>query len=213
MEPAPTIVADSSTDTARIWDDLHASLRGFVSRRVSSPADVDDLLQQVFLQIHRGLPSLRDDERVHAWIYRTARNVITDHYRRPARRREVPSGGLVELSEATPGGPLPEPVDDEPTALSELAGCLRPLLETLPPADLETIRLVELGGLTQAEAARRAGVSTSGMKSRVQRARRRLKSALDACCRIEIDRRGGVVGFEARDAGGCGGCDPCGGGS
>jgi RNA polymerase sigma-70 factor (ECF subfamily) len=206
-------VADSSADTERIWEELHASLRGFVSRRVTGPADVDDVLQQVFVQIHRGLPSVRDDERVHAWIYRTARNVIADHYRRPARRREVSSGSFAELSEAADAGPLREPGDDEPTALSELAGCLRPLLETLPPADLEAIRLAELGGLTQAEAARQAGVSTSGMKSRVQRARQRLKSAIDACCRIEIDRRGGVVGFEAREGKGCGGCDPRGGGS
>jgi RNA polymerase sigma-70 factor (ECF subfamily) len=172
-------VTDIASHTARLWDDLHASLRSFVSRRIANPADVDDVLQQVFVQVHRGLPSLRDDERVHAWIYRTARHVIVDYYRRPARRREQPSGGLSDFSGET-------------------------------AADVEALTLAELRGLTQAEAARRVGVSTSGMKSRVQRARQRLKSALDACCRFELDRRGGLIAFEAKQADGCGGCDTCG---
>jgi hypothetical protein len=44
-------------------------------------------------------------------------------------------------------------------------------------------------GLTQAEAAKRAGVSVSGMKSRVQRAREQLKAMLLRCCEIDVDRR------------------------
>jgi RNA polymerase sigma-70 factor (ECF subfamily) len=202
-------VTDIASHTARLWDDLHASLRSFVSRRIANPADVDDVLQQVFVQVHRGLPSLRDDERVHAWIYRTARHVIVDYYRRPARRREQPSGGLSDFSGETAAEPQ-SAGEDESSALRELAGCLRPLLETLPAADVEALTLAELRGLTQAEAARRVGVSTSGMKSRVQRARQRLKSALDACCRFELDRRGGLIAFEAKQADGCGGCDTCG---
>jgi RNA polymerase sigma-70 factor, ECF subfamily len=199
-------VTESAIHTARVWEDLHASLRGFVSRRMANPADVDDVLQQVFVQVHRGLASLRDEDRVHAWIYRTARNVIADHYRRPAQRREVPSGGLAELSAAA-GSERPQPsADEERSALSELAGCLRPLLETLPPADLQAITLVEIQGVTQAEAARRLGLSVSGMKSRVQRARQRLRGLVDACCRIELDRRGGIVDYETRAAAGCGGC-------
>jgi hypothetical protein len=57
--------------------------------------------------------------------------------------------------------------------------------------------------MTQAEAAGHLGLSVSGTKSRVQRARLHLRSALDDCCRIALDRRGGVLGYE-----GCG--DQCG---
>ena len=50
---------------------------------------------------------------------------------------------------------------------------------------------MELEGLTQQTAAKRMGLSLSGMKSRVQRGRARLKQMLDDCCLIELDRRGG----------------------
>jgi RNA polymerase sigma-70 factor (ECF subfamily) len=64
---------------------------------------------------------------------------------------------------------------------------------------------VELDGLTQQAAAKRMGISLSGMKSRVQRGRTQLKQRLDECCVIELDRRGGVREFEVRNTG----WDPC----
>jgi RNA polymerase sigma-70 factor (ECF subfamily) len=64
-------------------------------------------------------------------------------------------------------------------------------------------------GITQAEAARRLGLSVSGMKSRVQRARARLRAVVDACCRVELDRRGGVVAYEPRGRA-CGASRKCG---
>lgn len=189
----------------QLWTDLSAGLRAFVGRRVRNPADVDDIVQRVFLSVHRGLPSLRDAERVHAWIYRTARNAITDHYRSPVRRREVSVGGEADLAEAAGDrhGPAEE---NEQSAASELAGCLQPLMRSLPPADVEALRLTELEGVTQTEGAARLGLSVSGMKSRVQRARRRLRETLELCCRVEIDRRGSVREYERRREDGCGPC-------
>jgi hypothetical protein len=49
--------------------------------------------------------------------------------------------------------------------------------------------MADLEGVTQAEAARRAGVSVSGMKSRVQRARQQLRTIVEECCRVDLDRR------------------------
>jgi RNA polymerase sigma-70 factor, ECF subfamily len=60
------------------------------------------------------------------------------------------------------------------------------------------VALTELDGVTQAEAAARLGLSTSGMKSRVQRARAQLKDLLADCCEIELDRRGGVTAYRPR---------------
>ena len=82
--------------------------------------------------------------------------------------------------------------------MQELSACLKPLISSLGPADQEALRLVEFEGVTQVEAAERLGLSVSGMKSRVQRARLHLRTALDECCRIALDRRGGIIGYEAR---------------
>jgi len=192
-------------NTERVWSDLHANIRQFVGRRVREPADADDIVQRVFLRVHRALPALRDEEKLHAWIYQTTRRTIADHYRAPAHRREVPAGSAADLAQVEqPAGVMAS--EDEASALRELSGCLAPLVSALKAADQQALELVELGGLTQVEAAARLGLSVSGMKSRVQRARAHLREALDACCRFALDRRGGLVSYEKRT----GGCDSCG---
>jgi RNA polymerase sigma-70 factor (ECF subfamily) len=196
--PAPAVVK-------QIWSDLTAGLRAFVGRRVSNPADVDDIVQRVFLRVHRGLPSLRDSDRLHAWVYQTARNAIVDYYRSPVRRREISVGGDTDVAEAA-GGRYRNLEENDRSAATELAGCLEPLMRSLPLADAEALRLTELEGITQAESASRLGLSVSGMKSRVQRARRRLRATLEACCRVELDRRGSVMDYEPRQKDRCGPC-------
>jgi RNA polymerase sigma-70 factor (ECF subfamily) len=91
---------------------------------------------------------------------------------------------------------------------AELAGCLRPMIDQLSQDYRDAITLVELKGLTQQAAAKQMGISLSGMKSRVQRGRARLKQMLDDCCLIELDRRGGVVDYRTRRTreSGCNSC-------
>lgn len=197
------------------WEELHGNLRAFIGRRVRNQADVDDLVQRVLLQIVKGLGSLRDAERLHAWVYRAARNVIVDHYRSSATRREMASGGAsafargASADRAAEESAIPAPSDDdEGAALQELAACLMPMLRQLPPAYREAVTLADLEGMNQADAAERAGVSVSGMKSRIQRGRRQLKAILEECCRVDLDRRGAIVGYEPRhpDSCKCGSC-------
>jgi len=191
-----------STDTA--WAELHTNIRGFVARRIRQPADVDDIVQQVFLRVHQTLPTLRDEDKLHAWVYQTTRRIIVDYYRAPAQRREVPAGAALDVVPEERQGDV-QPDEAEEAALHELAACLKPLIGTLAAADQEALRLVEFEGLTQVDAANRLGLSVSGMKSRVQRARLHLQTVLEGCCRIELDRRGGVLAYEGRGEQ-CGSC-------
>jgi RNA polymerase sigma-70 factor, ECF subfamily len=188
------------------WQELHGNLRAFIGRRVRNQADVDDLVQRVLLQLVKGLGSLRDAERLHAWVYRTARNVIVDHYRSAAARRELASDDAEDLA---PADAPDVSLDDESVALQELATCLTPMLRQLQPAYREAVTLTDLEGITQAEAAERVGVSLSGMKSRVQRGRRQLKEVLEACCRVDLDNRGTIVGYEPREPDSCTRCGSC----
>ena len=186
---------DVSLSTEGVWSELRANIRGFVGRRVRQPADVDDIVQRVFLQVHRALPTLRDSDRLHAWVYQTTRRAIADYYRAPSHTREVPAGAAVDLAPQ-----VADAADDyaDGSALQELSACLKPLINSLGPADQQALQLVEFDGVTQVEAAERLGLSVSGMKSRVQRARLHLRTALDECCRIALDRRGGIISYEAR---------------
>lgn len=129
-----------------------------------------------------------------------------DHYRATASRREAPAADAWPAGHEEPDtAALPE---DDTAAFGELAACLTPMLDRLEPAYREAVVLADLQGVTQVDAAARAGISVSGMKSRVQRGRRRLRAALEACCRVHLDRRGGVIDYEPRRDDGCA-CGSC----
>jgi len=167
--------------TEQAWTQFHGGLHRFLLRRVGDADAADDLLQDIFLKVHTQLPDLRDPGRIHAWIYRVARNAVADHFR--ARRD---AGPLSEM--------LPAP-ERERDAVAELAPCIRSLISRLPVVDREALELTELGDLTQAELARQLRISVSGAKSRVQRARARLKAAVLECCQVYLDATGRVTDY------------------
>src|SRR5205085_2318136 len=63
------------------WGELRADLRRFVAARAPA-CDVDDIVQEALVRIHRGVGAVRDQERIGGWVYRVARSAIIDHLRR-----------------------------------------------------------------------------------------------------------------------------------
>jgi RNA polymerase sigma-70 factor, ECF subfamily len=179
-----TATSFSETEVRADWAELRTRLRSFVARRVSSdPSAHDDLVQEILIRIHRSLPRLRESERLDAFAYQVARNAITDHYRKGRREQPVSPESLEDHAVVR------EDEADDPAGegRAELACCLRPLIERLDEGYREALLLTDLGDLSQAEAARRLGLSAPGMRSRVQRARSRVHEALAACCGVELD--------------------------
>ena len=167
-----------------IWESFASQLRGFIRSRIRDHAAAEDILQEVFVKIHRKLPTLRAGERLEAWVWRITRNALADHFRR-----------------ARPDEPLPEELTTTPdgrASMPDLSPCVRRFVGELPPRYREALVLTEWQGLTQEQMAQRLGLSLSGAKSRVQRARGQLKELLLDCCRLELDRRGNVVEMEPR---------------
>lgn len=193
-------MASDRPDTAveSSWRDMHDPLLRFIIRRVPDRASAEDILQEVMLRLHRHADEIRHVDSVSGWIHRVSRNAITDFYR-AAARREVP------VDDPTLGDEPGAAVDDSEPGLrrSELSGCLEPLLARLSPAHRQALQLTDLDGLTQAEAGARLGLSTSGMKSRVQRARNQLRDLFTDCCDIDLDRRGGVIDYHSGGDDGC----------
>jgi RNA polymerase sigma-70 factor (ECF subfamily) len=165
-----------------IWSGMSGDLRQYIRRRVADEHLAEDLLQEVFLRIHRHLPELRAPERLAAWVYRIARNVVRDHYRKFGARP-------VSLDEME----VEERRDAHSTLGSQAAVWLRELIEEIPDPYRQAVTLSEIEGLPQREIAGRLGLSISGAKSRVQRGRAMLKEVLHQCCTFEFDRRGNVT--------------------
>jgi len=186
-------------EVREIWQQIHNGLRAFIAKRVANEADADDIVQDVWLKMQRGLDGLKDRSRLVSWIYQIARHAIIDLYRAPGRGREMPAG-LAEDLEAYQSSSSRQTASEESGRLrAELAGCLRPMIDRLSGEYRQAVVLVDLEGLTHQAAATQLGLSLSGMKSRVQRGRRQLKGMLEACCMIELDQRRGVVDYDARD--------------
>jgi RNA polymerase sigma-70 factor (ECF subfamily) len=179
------------TTTEQAWEAFHAPLHQFIRRRVADEATAEDLLQDVFLKIHQHGNSLKDARRLESWIYQTTRNLIIDHYR--SRHQSMTSLDALEVLE------LPDDLPDD-DIVSELLPCIRAMVLALPSQDRQALVLTEYQGLTQKELGERLGLSFSGAKSRVQRAREKLKQELLACCHFELDRRGHILDYQPRCA-------------
>lgn len=183
--------------TEQMWREMLPQLRTFVRRRIANPDRADDLVAEILLRIHQHVGSLDDRERLTNWVFRIARNAIIDEYRRVGRSREQLTSALQDQ---------PAQVDeDEPGVLQELSACLRPLLAGLSEEQRMAVEMIDLDGLSQADAAQRAGVSLSGMKSRVQRGRRRLGELLGQCCVMTLDGRGLPMDYQPPPGCGCAG--------
>ena len=193
---------DRAPDMVTIWAEVGVSIERFVRRRINDPHHADDVVADVMLRIHQNLASLDDHERVTAWVFRITRNAITDHYRRTARRREVLAA---EIEPAVDPG-ADAWLDDQAATLSELASCIRPLVDALPGDYRRALILTDLEGHSQVDAARMEGISVSGMKSRVQRGRRQFPTLVKQCCDVTTDSRRELVNFQLRPDG-CG-CPP-----
>lgn len=174
-------------DVETIWSELHPRLRQFVISRISDESAADDVLQNVFLKIHSHIESLKDPDRVESWIYRITRNAIIDHYR--TRKIEEEISQQISISDK-----MPEKMDAKTGYTS-----IKAIIETLPHPYARALLLTEFEGLNQKELAQKLGISVSGAKSRVQRARRLLKAKLGKCCRIEYDSHGTIVDYQCSD--------------
>ena len=176
-DPRTTIAHDEWAATAR-------TLRAFVARRVRA-VDVDDVTQDILVRVLRTARN-GDVGSTPAWLFTVARNAVIDHYR--TRRTMTP------LPPDVADRPEDAPTEGPHAALEELARCLRPAVDQLPEPYRRALVMVDLDGMTQVAAAAAEGISVSGMKSRVQRGRRMLRTRLSEWCGAHLDATGRVAG-------------------
>lgn len=164
-----------------IWQQLSKDLHRFILSKVNNKMTADDLLHETFIRLHAHIGSLRDETRLQSWIYQVTRNVITDHFRKTKPTiSEIPETGAEEQPE-------------DHSVMAEAVQDMIKFMKQMPPEYCEALCLTEIDGLSQKEYAERIGISYSGAKSRVQRARVLLRDMLMKCCHYESDRYGTVL--------------------
>jgi RNA polymerase sigma-70 factor (ECF subfamily) len=175
---------------------MGAAVRRFVSSKVRDAHVADDITQDVMLKVQSRLAELPPADKLPAWIIAIARNAVIDYYRARSVRDHA---DVDQIDPAQHGATAGDDDDDDQRALHELAPCIGRMIELLPEPYREALKLTDIDGLTQQQLAERAGISLSGAKSRVQRARQQMREMIERCCRIDLDARGNIMDYQATD--------------
>lgn len=166
----------------RAWEAAEAELRRFLRRQLqgmADPGDCDDLLHDLFLRLLRQGGAFCQVDNARAWLFQVARNLAIDYQRRLRPYNE--------LSEEVPDDSI------EAAPMEELARCLPTALAQLSEKDRNILLRCDLEGIPQAEFATQEGLTLPAVKSRIQRARQRLREALLRHCGVRFDPNTGQV--------------------
>ena len=146
-------------------DRYAARLRGYVRRVAATEAEADDLVQETWLRVLRGLPGLRDPRRLRSWLFGITHRVLVDRLRsRYAAPAESSDEHLADDADLQQWHVQRDQVE---TGLASLA-----------PVDREAVVLFHLEGLSLSEISASTSVPIGTVKSRLHRARLQMRQAL-----------------------------------
>jgi RNA polymerase sigma-70 factor (ECF subfamily) len=172
-----------------IWEEFSIPMKAFVKKRINNDQDAEDIVQIIFLKIHDNIDNLIKVDKAHSWIYTIARNTIFDFYR--TQKHDLCLENLTE--------DIYSDQQEEVVLNNEMAQCLKNMIQYLPEKYKQAIVLTEFENLTQKELGLHLGISESGAKSRVQRARAKLKEMILNCCYVEKDHRGNIIDYKVKN--------------
>jgi RNA polymerase sigma-70 factor (ECF subfamily) len=160
------------------WRAHEAELRGYLIHRLGDADSADDVLQEIFLKAMRQGATFCEINQPRAWLFQVARNTLIDRTRLAKPLVELPDGLAAVKEERAP--------------VDELDACLQRNLAEMPVEDRQIIEQCDLQGVRQQDFARAHGLSLPATKSRLLRARQRLRDRLTRNCQVHLDENGRV---------------------
>jgi RNA polymerase sigma-70 factor (ECF subfamily) len=177
----------------RAAEQFHTEIFNYIRSKVGDTTNAEDLTQETFLKMSRALAHGSQPEHLRGWLYQIARNTIVDFLKAPQNRRPLPEP--ISPNQVHDNGALDS--GDDGFRKSLFSYTLK-VIETLPAEDRLVLTLTETDGLSREELATQLGISVSAAKSRVQRARAKLRRAVEDCCRLITDPYGRIIDWLRR---------------
>ncbi|MDP2028721.1 MAG: sigma-70 family RNA polymerase sigma factor [Thiobacillus sp.] len=168
------------------WDKHEAELRAWLRGRLGNAHDAQDMLQDLFLKAMRQDKQFCEVTNARAWLFEVARNALADRLRLKKEQVELPDDLTVD--------------HEETPVVESLAACLPRALSELSEEDRDAITRCDLDGMSQEDYSHLKGITLPGAKSRVQRARKRLREHLTGTCQVKFDAAGKVCCFVPRNS-------------
>jgi RNA polymerase sigma-70 factor (ECF subfamily) len=172
------------TDFKAIYEKFQPKIFHYL-RRLLGNQDAEDLAQEVFAKVSRGLDSFKGQSKLSTWIYRIATNTAIDKLRSASFKRSSENTSLIE--ETTVGDnndslDHTDPPLDQKVIRKEMSQCVREYIDRLSPDYRTVLVLSELEGFKNREIADILEISLDNVKVRLHRARASLKQVLDDGC-------------------------------
>jgi RNA polymerase sigma-70 factor (ECF subfamily) len=184
------LMDQGTPDFRTIYASYHPRIFRYLTRLVGQ-SEAEDLTQEVFLRVNKGLPDFKGDAKLSTWIYRIATNVATDRIRSRASQ-ESRSGKAIPLDEQLVEEDVDLKGDRKPSLekqamREEMSSCVQNYINSLPESYRVPVTLSEIGGLTNKEIAGILGLTMETVKIRLHRGRAKLKEKLEAGCNFDRD--------------------------
>lgn len=184
-------------DFQSVYDEYHDTIRHYLGQMVDQ-SEADDLTQEVFTKIDKGLNGFKGNSKLSTWVYRIATNAALDRLRSASYRQRCREISVsredgeddIELSEEDAGTPVSSTSAGERVARAEMDECILEFVDRLPPDYRTVIVLSELKELKNQEIAEILEVSLDVVKIRLHRARGRLKKEFESGCTLFRDDDG-----------------------
>jgi RNA polymerase sigma-70 factor, ECF subfamily len=182
---------EQSVPLDQMAEQFRREIFAYIQTKVGERAAAEDLTQETFLKVQNALAKGTEPEHLRGWLFQIARNAVIDFLKKTPRF--VP----FEESHAVSKAENPDPVDDE--FRKRLFSYALNVIETFPTEDREALTLTEIDGLSREELASELGISLTAAKSRVHRARAKLRKTVEECCRLVTDPYGRVIDWKKRE--------------
>lgn len=190
MLPEPRMVAPlpEKLTPELVFREYAPRIYNLARRMLGNDADAEDVTQDVLLQVVRKLDTFRGESQIATWLHRVTVNAALAHRAKRATRQKHEMGDLGDLGEAmdgmSAGGGLGGPVKrwnvppDEPILAAEQAELIEQAINRLPEPFRDVYVLADVEGLPNNEIAEMLELSVPAVKSRLHRARLRMRDAL-----------------------------------
>jgi RNA polymerase sigma-70 factor, ECF subfamily len=174
-------------DFWEVSERYYPRVRAYAVSLLHDQAAAEDVVQETFLRVQRGLSELREPDKVTAWVLRIAHNLCLDHLR---TRRNSPIA-----AEADQEADVPDAAHDFHRDLErrQMSACVRDKIDRLPENLRAVVLLNDVEELSQTEIAEILGIEVGNVKVRLHRARQRLRGVLEAECTFAQDERNVLV--------------------
>lgn len=170
----------TSNAQAALYQRYQQRLLAYVSQRISTTADAEDIVQSIFVKIQQHPPYIDSQPKLEGWLLQVTKNTLIDYWRKQKNTVSLSDEHDVAAEEDN---------STEENPWLNLSCCLLAMIQDLPEKYRQAVELADLQEIKHKDIAMMMGISESGVKSRVKRGREKLHDLLVSCCSVDCQCR------------------------